>query len=507
MDGNTANTNGLNGGLANSVYERPYLYPKQLAAIFPDKRWALCEASTKSGKTVGAITRIIEAGLGGTFGQNFWWVAPVADQARIAFARVKQHLTAGAFTSRESPTPTITLITGATIWFKSADNPDSLYGEDVFGAVIDEASRAKPDAWYAVRSTLTATRGWALMIGNVKGRRNWFYEWCRRAEAGRDPNASFQRITWRDAVAAKVLDLEEIEDARRNLPEMVFRELYEAEASDDGGNPFGFNHILACVQDQGLSRKPPVAFGVDLAKKKDYFVIIGLDEDGQTSHFSRWQGIPWPEAIRRTHAIIGEDVPALVDSTGLGDPVLEELQVGHGNFFGYMFSPIAKQRLMEGLAVSIQSHEIGFPAGPIVAELNLFEYTYKPSGVRYSAPDGYHDDCVCALALARQQLTETAPGQSIMQFYLAEARKQADRSALVDEEEKPWHREMVTTEEIIDNELAELYESSVRAATPDGRPRCFCCGGLVVGNNRVSDGVLTWHPECLGASPRPVVPA
>jgi hypothetical protein len=55
---------------------------------------------------------------------------------------------------------------------------------------------------------------------------------------------------------------------------------------------------------------------------------------------------------------------------------------------------------MEGLAVAIQQREITFPEGPITNELNAFEYEYTRTGVRYSAPEGMHDDCVMALALA-----------------------------------------------------------------------------------------------------------
>jgi hypothetical protein len=37
----------------------------------------------------------------------------------------------------------------------------------------------------------------------------------------------------------------------------------------------------------------------------------------------------------------------------------------------------------------------------LLDELAAFEYEILPSGrVRYSAPDGMHDDCVIALALA-----------------------------------------------------------------------------------------------------------
>lgn len=497
-------------------YTRPFLYPKQRDAIFTDKRWALVEASTKSGKTVASIARIIEWGLIGVgdvkaaAGQNFWWVAPISDQARIAFSRVKQGLTLGSFTSRESPTPSIQLITGPTLSFKSADNPDSLYGEDVFGAIIDEASRARPEAWHAVRSTLTATRGPAVLIGNVKGRRNWFYEFCRRVESGDEPNGHFSRITWRDAVAAGVLDLEEIEDARRNLPENVFRELYEAVASDDSGNPFGENHILACVR--GLSNQPPVAFGVDLAKKQDWLVVVGLDADGRVCAFHRWQHVPWRDSIRRIHDIIGEDTLALVDSTGIGDPVLEELQARHGNFSGYMFSAVGKQRLMEGLAVSIQGHEIGYPDGPIKNELLLFEYELTQRGVRYAAPAGYNDDCVCALALAREQWSTAAPGVNLMQFYTSAVAGQQKREAELESQPEfdapnlGRRSRPQPSLDVLDNELTELYLQTMSQYEPQTKT-CRGCGLPVLGPERVTDGEFLWHPGHQRMTPQLGVPA
>lgn len=486
-------------------YTRPFLYPKQRDAIFTNFRWSLVEASTKSGKTVASIARIIEWGLVGNgqfaaaLGQHYWWVAPVSDQARIAFSRVKQGLTPGSFTSRESPTPSIHLITGPVLSFKSADNPDSLFGEDVYGAIMDEASRSRPEAWYAVRSTLTATRGPAVLIGNVKGRKNWFYEFCRRVEDGLEPNGSFSRITWRDAVEAGVLDLEEIDDARRNLPENVFKELYEAVASDDSGNPFGEAHILACLT-KGLSKKLPVAFGIDLAKKQDYLVVIGLDEDGAVCVFERWQGVPWRDSIRQIHRIVGEDIPALVDSTGIGDPVLEELQFGRGNFFGYMFSQASKQRLMEGLSVSIQGHEIQFPDGPIKTELLRFEYVLTRTGVSYAAAEGYNDDCVCALALARERWTTTVPAANLMAYYSDQGRiaKEALRAEESEDETigGQFVRTLTTPAEIFDNELTELYHSTLAQYQPESR-KCHHCGGDILGTERISDGQFVWHRGCV----------
>jgi hypothetical protein len=290
---------------------------------------------------------------------------------------------------------TLTLSNGTVIWFKGADRPDSLYGEDVYAAVIDEATRCKDEAWHAVRSTLTQTRGPLRIIGNVKGRKNWAYQMARKAEAC-EPGMHYAKITAQDAVDAGVLDAQEIEDARRDLPADVFRELYMAEPSDDGGNPFGLDAIARCVMP--MPETAPAVWGWDLAKSVDWTVGVALDAARRTCRFVRFQR-PWEET---TTAIIGTTggTLAVVDSTGVGDPVLERLQHGRANYVGFKFTSPSKQQLMEGLAVAIQQREVSFPDGPIRAELDAFEYVYTRSGVRYSAPEGVHDDCVCALALA-----------------------------------------------------------------------------------------------------------
>lgn len=366
----------------------------QQAAVFAPERYVLCEASTKAGKTVACLIWLLEQALTGGEGRNYWWISPIYAQAKIAFRRMKLAIPREVYTVNESEL-TLTLINGAVLWFKGGDNPDSLYGEDVYASVIDEASRCKEESWHAVRSTLTATRGPVRIIGNVKGRQNWFYRLARKAEAG-EPGMHYARITAKDAVAAGVIAQSEVEDARRQLPEAVYRELYEAEPSDDEGNPFGVDAIRTCIGP--LSDAPPVAYGVDLAKSHDWTVVVGLDANGHVCRFLRFQ-VPWEVTIGRIQSEIDMQ-PTLVDSTGVGDPILERLQKGPGRFEGFHFSAPSKQQLMEGLAVAIQNREIVFPDGVITNELEAFEYVYSRSGVHYSAPEGLFDDCVCALALA-----------------------------------------------------------------------------------------------------------
>jgi hypothetical protein len=367
------------------------------------------EATTKSGKTVACMAWLLEQAVQGKAGQNFWWIAPIFSQAKIPFRRIKRGLPQGVYRANETEL-TLTLANGAVMWFKGADHPDSLYGEDVYAAVIDEASRCKEDAWVAVRSTLTATHGPLRIIGNVRGRKNWAYNLARKAEAN-EPGFHYSKITAYDAVAAGILTTEEIEDARRTLPEQVFRELYLAEPSDDGGNPFGLAAIAACIDDLHADCEPR-QWGWDLAKSLDWCVGIALCEHGNVCRFERFQR-PWQETIA-TIRMVTANASALVDSTGVGDPVLEALQrEGGGNFEGFKFSSPSKQQLMEGLALAIQTRTIRFPDGVIRAELETFEYEYTRTGVRYGAPEGLHDDCVCALALV-VRCREVNPGGPLL---------------------------------------------------------------------------------------------
>lgn len=376
------------------TYRRPKLYPKQEQAIFSNSRFGVIEGSTKSGKTVACLSWIVEKALAGKDGNSFWWVAPVYGQARMAYRRAKRGLPQNFYSYNESEL-TITLPNGAVIAFKSGEKADTLYGDDVYGAVIDEASRVREESWHAVRSTLTATRGDVRIIGNVKGRRNWAYRLARLAESG-EPDWHYAKLTAYDAIAGGIVDSDEIEQAKRQLPDHVFQELYLAEPSDDGGNPFNQTKIHQNIK--SISTSEPVVYGIDLAKSVDWTVAIGLDEQGSVCSYDRFQA-SWEETCVRLARLVGY-TPAIVDSTGVGDPIVERLQRDLPNVEGFHFSSSSKQKLMEGLAIAIQTNAISYPDNEIVNELDVFTYEYSRTGVKYTAPDGLHDDCVMALGLA-----------------------------------------------------------------------------------------------------------
>ncbi len=375
----------------------PTLYPKQRDAFFNDSRVSICEATTKAGKSVGALTWQSMRAINVNPGASRVWVEPTFPLAKVMFERnVRQWTRMDPEHSTGWDTNKTDLMFqypgGSRQFFMGSDRPDLIYGRDAEDAVIDEGSRCKEEAFHAVRSILTATRGPLRIVGNIKGRKNWMYRLARRAQLGLDPNLVYHKITCHDAVAAGVLDAQEIADAERLLPAHVFKELYLAEAASDSGSPF--QGVEDCIAP--LSSLDPVVWGWDVARDVDYTAGIALDRFGAVCRFEHWQR-PWDETI---DIIAATNCANYVDETGLGKPVVELIQRRHGDTRGVIFSQQSKQAMMQSLAVAIKSQQIRFPAGLIADELLAFEYEYTATGVRYSAPPGMHDDCVCALALA-----------------------------------------------------------------------------------------------------------
>lgn len=394
-------------------YTRPSLYLYQTAILNSPARFTCTEAATKVGKTTSHIVWLFEEALKCKANQSVWWVAPTFSQAKIAFDRIKVQINDRGFFKSNETNLVITLITGAIIQFKTGEKPDNLYGDDLYACVVDEASRCREEAWFALRTTLTSTGGKCKFIGNVHGKKNWYYRLCQRARQGDDPNYQYFKITAYDAADAGMITkdgrpfIDEINDAKKDLPENVFNELYLAEAGDDASNPFGMTHIARCVYP--ISTNPAVCFGIDLAKKQDWTVIIGLDKFGGVCYFDRFQK-DW----RLTKESILSLPPGIIsiDSTGVGDPIAEDVARFRETDMT-VYTTRTKQQLMEGLAYAIQNRQITVLDGVMKDELDSFEFEYTRTGVIYTAPEGMHDDCVNSLALAKKVHTNAAMSGNI----------------------------------------------------------------------------------------------
>ena len=238
-------------------YSRPdkiRTYKKQIEFIDAPERFTIVEATTKAGKTVGCIVWLFEEALKGKDGDICWWVAPTFTIAKIAYRRMKRYINPKSIYTENKGELTLKLINGVTIFFKGADNPDSLYGEDVIAAVLDEATRMKEDSWFAVFSTLTATEGKCKIIGNVKGTANWVYLLAREAEKGDKEDWVYFKITAMDAVDAGIMKQKVVDEAERTLPKGVFLELYYGIPFANSADKFCYSfdenkHVKSCEWD------------------------------------------------------------------------------------------------------------------------------------------------------------------------------------------------------------------------------------------------------------------
>src|SRR5690625_7870577 len=90
---------------------------------------------------------------------------------------------------------------------------DTFDGDDVHWIVFDEAPRARVEAWYAWRSTITATKGEIKMIGNFGGASNWMHILKNKAKT--DENYEYYKVNAYDGVKEGILDEDERSEERR----------------------------------------------------------------------------------------------------------------------------------------------------------------------------------------------------------------------------------------------------------------------------------------------------
>lgn len=362
----------------------PTPHINQSKILESDKRFRVVMCGRRFGKS--ELSQILAVSYA-VKGLQVAYITPTYGLAKVFFGRLTESL---PFPKNKSDLK-IDFTNGGQVEFFTGERLDNLRGRKFHLVIIDEASFI-PDlenGWNnSIRPTLTDYKGKAVFLSTPKGK-NYFYSLFMKA--GENDWASFKFTSYDNPH----IDPKEIDDARMQLPEVVFEQEYMANPAENSANPFGNKFIRACIKP--ISNQQIVAFGIDLAKSVDHTAIIGLDNNGNVAYFDRFQ-MDWhntKENIKRL-----PKSPILIDSTGVGDPITEDLKREGIMIEGLKFTSQSKQQLMEGLATAIQQNKIGFPDGVIVKELEIFEYIFSSHGVRYSAPSGFHDDCVMALALA-----------------------------------------------------------------------------------------------------------
>lgn len=340
-----------------------------------------------------------------------WVVAPTYPLTEQIWAELKAFIPKAAVTKVSEMDRRLNIIGGTEIWLKTAADPERLVGVGLDMLLMTEAALVDGQAWeQALRPCLSSPgrAGLAMFNSTPKGL-NWFYHLYLRGQDSQDDQVG----SWRFPTSANPIILpSEIERARRELPELVFRQEYLAEFLSDVG--MVFRHVEACVHGEFSE---PVAghryvMGVDLAKHKDWTVLVTADASTRrVVHFERFSQIDWAlqklriiEAARRYN-----NAKVYLDSTGVGDPILEDLTRVGLAVQGVLMTAPEKRRLIDGLSIALEQEQVRFPQiDQLINELKAYQYdTTKSGNIKSAAPVGFYDDCVVALALCVKGLGET----------------------------------------------------------------------------------------------------
>jgi len=345
---------------------------------------------------------------------HIWIVAPTLDLTQRSFEYVIQFIgtaipeLAKYITKR--PSPGIRLPNGAKIECKTAENPDSLLGESLDLVIGDEASRFRPEVWNLyLRARLLDRKGKAIFISTPNGK-GWFFQEGKKAKE----HGLYFKFTSYDNPYNDPKELDKLKEA---VSENTWKQEYMAEAQDDAGSVFKYDDIHGAIEscEQDVNPEHFYIIGADIAKHVDFTVFTVIDiETKKVVHIDRFKQLDFPfqKAKLKVLSERYNGAKIVLDSTGIGEPIKDDLSRDGMFIDDFIFSNKSKKELFEKLSLFLEQGFINIPNfEPLVNELETFAFEYSDSrNIKYSAPLGLHDDCVDSLALAVWGLNPGKPG-------------------------------------------------------------------------------------------------
>lgn len=393
-------------------------------AFFSTKKFVTIRAGRRSGKTYNAFQWLIEVLLDET--SSALWVDTVHPNID---AYVDRYLFVGlpnapailkniaSFCHYNRQTKLLTLPNRSFIQFGSAEKPQNLEGFEYPYIVLNEAGiiLKKNALWDNTIEPMTKNSKAVRIIGTPKGKNKFHQLSHQNHPAFKDYQFSpYQSPYW---------DNDMLKDIKERVPSTIWQQEYLAEFIEGAGSVFR-NISNAC--DENCRLYEPLGNGqyvmsADLAKHQDFTVIYIADvNQKKVVYQERFNKIDWVFQKKRIVSLWQQwrCEAGIIDSTGIGDTIYDDLSQLGLNFEPFKFTSSTKNALVQNLSVSLDQAKIKFyPFPELINELEIFSYEVSPTGnVRYNAPDGFHDDCVMSLAMLNKLLTETHNYEELFNF-------------------------------------------------------------------------------------------
>ena len=300
----------------------------------------------------------------------------------------------------------IELKTGGVIEFWTLGDLDAGRSRKYKRVLCDEVGLVPKmmEVWnYAIRPTLADMVGDAFFFGTPKGRNGFYKMWLWAIDPAMTDWAGFQMPTYENPH----IPASEIVAFKQSLPERVYRQEILAEFLDDAGGVF--RNVMQCAtaaeQKRAISGHSYV-IGVDWGKLNDFTVVSVVDiSTNSLVYVDRFNQIDYTFQLKRLLNAVELFRPSAVyaESNSMGEALIDQLRVAHGlPVIGMQTTNRTKDAWIQALSIAFEREEIKILNDPVlIAELQAFEAQRLPSGLmKYSAPEGLHDDMVMSLAMA-----------------------------------------------------------------------------------------------------------
>lgn len=299
-------------------------------------------------------------------------------------------------------------INGSVLTFFSAEQGSSLRGQTFNYMICDEFAFHKQEQtdgthlWNDILSPTLKARGRkCIFVSTPLGRNNIFYEMYQRGLSDDFPKyASILKTIYDDGFVTE----EDIEEIRKGIPELSFRQEYMCEWLDDGLSFFqGYTECFDIERYTGNKSW----IGVDCSGDgSDATVCAKINENGEIELFEALGTLDMK--YRQIADFINRTNPLAVycEINGLGSPMYNEIRKlvrNRSKLHEWTTSNSSKEEIISDLAVAIANKDVHFFKNDMKTYNELGNFVVSVSKSRkltFAARGSSHDDRVMAIAIA-----------------------------------------------------------------------------------------------------------
>lgn len=393
----------------------------QMTVYQSPARFKVLDCGRRFGKTQGVLWPMAETAL--LKGQPVAYCAPkyktmdeVWEFHKAFFAPVRE--------SKDETLHSMRLINGVSIDYWTLEDENACTGRKYGLIAVDEAAQVANllHIWnQSLRPTLTDFKGGAFFQSTPRGRNGFWSLHQRGLKENRAKYKNWESWTYPTS-ANPFIDPEEIEEARRDMPDIMFRQEYLAEFLSDENAVFRHVWELAKVEpvEDPASIYDPThlyTFGVDYARTGDFSVIDVFDVTAkQEVYLDRSHEVPYELQKGRLRALSEIFRPTVIyaEDNAMGAPIIESLFLEGMPIMAFHTSNVTKALLVDSLALAFERKAIQILNDPVrIGELQAYEMSRTPSGmIKYGSSEGNYDDTVMGLMLAHYAAQEQVMGEA-----------------------------------------------------------------------------------------------